>query len=140
MKAFEAVQARVAEADDLDSVMAVGWEAFEFILFVARRYEALKSDAFPTWMWAMGLASDGSNALEPGASRRGSGPAIDSGDLGETGEDDAFRALAALAGELRDRLRDAALDPGPERVHDARACARAAEAASELYELFAPDE
>jgi hypothetical protein len=91
-------------------------------------------------MWAMGPASDGSAALEPGPTRREAGPGIDRGNLAGIREDDAFRALAALADQLHGKLRAAALDARPERVHDARACGRAAEAASELHGLFALEE
>lgn len=137
---FGMVRARLADADGLDSVMAAGWEAFEVILFAAHEYGGLKSGGFATWMWAVGPASDGSAALEPGPPRREAGLGIDSGDLAGVGEDDAFRALAVLAEQLHGKLRAAALDASPERVHDAEACGRAAEAASELHGLFALDE
>lgn len=119
--------------------MAAGWEAFELILFVAHKYGGQKSDAFATWMWAMGPASDGSTALEPGPTRRGTGLAIDSSDLAGIEESDAFRVLASIATELHAKLSAAALDPRPERAHDAKACSRAAEAASELRGLFTLD-
>lgn len=140
MTAFDAVREKLVGAHDLDSAMAAGWETFEFILLVAYKYGGRRSGMFATWMWAMGPASDGSSLLEPGPSRGGTGLAADYRDLDEISEDDAARALASLAGELHGRLRAAALDTRPDRVHDVKACGQAAEAASELHRLFALDE
>lgn len=137
MTVFDVVRGRLADAYDLDSTMAAGWEAFEFILLVANKYSGLKSGMFATWMWAMGPAADGSGLLEPALSRGGAGFAAGPGDLDEASEDDAVRALASLASELRGKLRAAALGTRIDRVHDIKACRQAAEAASELHGLFA---
>lgn len=139
MKAFEVMQGKLAQAQDLDAVMLVGWEAFEFISLVAYKYGGLKSDRFATWMWAMGPATDGTGLLEPGPSRSGARLGIDPEDLDWRTENEAFANLASLAAELEVKLRDAALDPRPERVYDVKACARAAEAAAELHGLLALD-
>lgn len=140
VRAFDEVQARLDGANDLDSTMAVGWEAFELIYFVTHRFGGLRSNGFATWMWAMEPASDGGDALDTRPPRRKTGLSVGSADLAELSEDDAFRTLAALAVRLQDKLKDAALDPRPERAWDAQACARAAKAAAELYDLFVLDE
>lgn len=140
MTAFETAQAALADARDLDSVMAAGWDAFELTYFVAHRYGGLKSDGFATWMYAMEPASDGADALDPGPVRRQARLSIDSADLADLSEDDAFRTLAALAALLQDRLSKAALTPPSHRLQDAKSCSQAAEAAAQLYDLFVLDE
>lgn len=140
MKAFDVVQEKLAEAHDLDSAMLAGWEAFELIYQVAYKASGLKTGMFATWMAALGPASDGSGAIDPGPSDREIESTANPGDLASADENNTFGMLAALAAQLRDKLTEAALDTHPERVHDAKACGRAADAASELHALFALDE
>lgn len=136
------VQAKLDAADDLDSVMAAGWEAFEFVLAVADAYADLKTNAFAAWMGVTGPASKGSTAIEPRS--RGPRQAWPEIGLGEPvrpdKEDHAFRNLARLAEQLHGKLSAAAGDPRPERVYDAEACGRAAAAALELHGLLTLDE
>lgn len=134
------VQEKLADAHDLDSVMLAGWEAFELIYQVAYKASGMKTGMFATWMAALGPASDGSGALDPGPSYRDVEPMADPEDLARAPENNAFENLAALAAQLRDTLSEASLGTHPERVHDAKACGRAADAASELHGLFALDE
>lgn len=140
VKAFTVMRDKLAAVGDLDSVMAAGWEVFEFIDLVAYRYGGLKSNGFATWMTAIGPASDGTGLLEPGPDQYGVRLEITPDDLNWGTEDEAFTSLAALAAELKETLLKAARDPRPDRVHDAKACAKAAEAAAELHELFVLDE
>lgn len=140
MTAFETAQAALANAHDLDSVMTTSWDAFELIYFAAHTYGGLKSNAFATWMYAMEPASDGTDALDPGPTRRKAALSLRAADLADISEDDAFRILAALARQLQSKLSQVALDPPPDRVQDAKYCDQAAEAASQLYDLFALDE
>lgn len=140
VKAFDVVQAKLADAHDLDSVMLAGWEAFELTYQVAYKASGLRTGMFATWMAALGPASDGSGALDPGPYYRQVEPTADPLDLASADENNTFEMLAAFAAQLRDRLSEAARDTHPERVHDAKACGRAADAASELHALFALDE
>lgn len=141
VETLEAVQMKLGDADDLDSVMVAGWEAFEYVQDVAYAYAGLKTTGFATWMWAMGPANDGGTAIEPFRVPRRTWPKPDPGKLATPErEDDAFRDLAKLAEQLHGKLSMAARDPRPERVYDAEACGRAAAAALELHELLTLDE
>lgn len=136
MQGFEEIEERFVRAEGLADELAAGWEAFQFIVLVADHYSGRTTEQFAMWMFVISPACEGRDYLGLAPStRRDPAVYVEIPDLRTVSEDNAADGLAAIAGTLAKRLRELAdVTSGPA---DARACAKAAEAAAELHGLLA---
>jgi hypothetical protein len=123
-------------ASELPEIISASWAAFECILTYADEFADQVTANFATWMTAGAPACEGRDAL----GRAPSMPAVGAYPssfprIAAAGEEAAAQLVGELAALLEERLGAAVrMSAAPE---DAMACARAAEAAAEIRELFA---
>lgn len=139
MQRFSEIEQNLAQADSLGDELAASWEAFQFIVTVADHYADHTSGWYAKWMSVIPPACEGRDYLGLAPSmRREPEEDIEPPDLETVSEDDAATGLASIATALLKHLpaaAAAATDPA-----DARACAKAADAATEVRDLLAMDE
>lgn len=138
MQEFREIEQKLAQAEPLGDELTASWESFQFIVTVAGHYADQTSGWFAKWMSVIPPACEGRDYLGLAPSMRHEPEEdIEPLDLEALNEDDAARALASIAAALLKHLpaaAAAATDPA-----DARACAKAAEAAAEVRDLLAMD-
>jgi hypothetical protein len=127
---------RLADADGLPAVLAVGWDIFELVGTIASATAGASPDMYPAFTFAQGAAVSGRTAIAFAPSvppmSRGAGHELPrpSGDADQIADD-----LAGLASALSVRLRESA-----ELVADAAdraACENAARQAERITWLLA---
>jgi hypothetical protein len=100
---------RLADADGLPAVLAVGWDIFELVGTIASATAGASPDMYPAFTFAQGAAVSGRNAIAFAPSvppiSRGAGHELPrpSGDADQIADD-----LAGLASALSVRLRESA--------------------------------
>jgi hypothetical protein len=127
---------RLADADGLPAVLAVGWDIFELVGTIASVTAGASPDMYPAFTFAQGAAVSGRNAIAfapsmPSTSG-GAGHELPKplGDVGEIADD-----LAGLASALSLRLRESAGLAAD--VADRAACENAAHQAKRITWLLA---
>ncbi len=134
MRAIERLTSRLQEAGTIGDVLLAGWEAFGLIQQLAGSYAALRSAAYPTWMWVIAPACEGRDILGAAPSMPpGPEPVPAHPDPPPASEDDAARLIASLAAILSERLHAAIHDTAP---GDQPVCVQAAQAAQEIRDLL----
>jgi hypothetical protein len=138
MRMFSEAEEKLARAEGLGEELAAGWEAFQFIVLVADHYSQQASGWFATWMSVLPPACEGRDCigLAPSPRPEPAGP-VEIPALTAVADDDAAAGLAGIAAVLRKRLQETA--SAARGAGDARACAHAADAAAEIYDLLALD-
>lgn len=136
MRPFGEAEDMVARAEGLGEQLAIGWEAFHFIVTVADHYSGFTSGLFAMWMYAISPACEGRDylGLAP-AIRQDLAGHIEAPDLNDVGEEEAADGLAAIAETLAKKLKDMA-QATPDPV-SAKVCVHAAESAAEIRGLLA---
>jgi hypothetical protein len=122
-------------ASELTDIISASWAAFECIWLCADDFADQATAHFVTWMAAAAPTCEGRDALYRAPSMPATVPHPGTiPRIVEEREDAAARLVGALAALLEQRLGAAARQAT--EPEDARACARAAQAAAEIRELF----
>ena len=109
MNEIRLIRRRLADADGLPAVLAVGWDIFELVGTVASASAGESADMYPAFTFAHGAAVSGRNAiafapsLPPVSGGAGHELPKPAGDVYEIADD-----LAGLASALSMRLRESA--------------------------------
>jgi hypothetical protein len=127
---------RLADADDLPAVLAVGWDIFELVGIIASATAGASPDMYPAFTFARGAAVSGRNAIAFAPSV----PPISGGAWHELPEplgdaDKIADDLAGLASALSMRLRESAGLAAD--AADRSACENAARQAERITWLLA---
>jgi hypothetical protein len=103
------LERRLRDAVGVASVLAAGWEIFEFVRHLCAAGAGQAADLYPAFTFARGSAVSGQNAIALAPSLPASIPAPPEGPVPSTGEaDEIADAIAGLAAVLSERLREAA--------------------------------
>lgn len=136
MNEIKLIHRRLADADDLPAVLAVGWDIFELVGIVAAASAGESFDMYPAFTFAQGAAVSGRNAIALAPSL----PPISGGaghelpkPLGNA--DEIADDLAGLASALSMRLRESAELAAD--AADRSACENAASEAGRITWLLA---
>ena len=136
MNEIKLIHRRLADADDLPAVLAVGWDIFELVGIVAAASAGESFDMYPAFTFAQGAAVSGRNAIAFAPSvppiSAGTGRELPKplGDADEIADD-----LAGLASALSMRLRASAGLAAD--AADRAACENAARQAERITWLLA---
>jgi hypothetical protein len=130
------IHRRLADADGLPAVLAVGWDIFELAGTIASASAGESPDMYPAFTFAHGAAVSGRNAIAfapsmpPISGGAGHEPPKPSGDADQIADD-----LAGLASALSMRLRESAELAAD--AADRSACENAASQAERITWLLA---
>jgi hypothetical protein len=139
VKNIELRRQRLLGADDVPGVLAAGWDIFEYVRAVAAASADLSAEMYPAFTFARGSAVNGRNAIAfapsmpAGHASLTDSPAPSANDVYEVAD-----AIAALAGTLSARLREAA--ELADDAGDRAACEDAARDAEQIRGLLAKGE
>ena len=137
MNEIKLIRRRLADADGLPAVLAVGWDIFEFAGTIASASAGESPDMYPAFTFARGAAVSGRNAIAFAPSlppiSGGAGHELPKplGDACEIADD-----LAGLASALSMRLRESAELAAD--AADRSACENAASQAERITWFLAP--
>ena len=136
MNEIKRIDRRLADADGLPAVLAVGWDIFELVGTIASAAAGASPDMYPAFTFAHGAAVSGRNAIAFAPSM----PPISGGaghDLPEPlgDADEIADDLAGLASALSMRLRESAGLAAD--AADRAACENAARQAERITWLLA---
>ena len=136
MNEIKRIGRRLADADGLPAVLAVGWDIFELVGTIASATAGASPDMYPAFTFAQGAAVSGRTAiafapsLPPVSGGAGYELPKPLGDAGEIADD-----LAGLASALSVRLRESAELAA--NAADRSACENAASEAERITWLLA---
>ena len=136
MNEIRLIRRRLADADGLPAVLAVGWDIFELVGTIASATAGESPDMYPAFTFAQGAAVSGRNAIAFAPSL----PPISGGAGHELPEpfgdaDEIAGDLAGLASALSVRLRESAELAA--NAADRSACENAASEAERITWLLA---
>ena len=136
MNEIKLIRRRLADADGLPAVLAVGWDIFELVGTIASATAGESPDMYPAFTFAQGAAVSGRNAIAFAPSL----PPISGGAGHELPEpfgdaDEIAGDLAGLASALSVRLRESAELAA--NAADRSACENAASEAERITWLLA---